>query len=337
MRHAEVESPRATGPAPQPAGSRTWPGPARTGRRRTGRRRTGRRWRAALVGVATVATVGLVPLSVLTVWAHHEVTDTDRYLALVGPVLGDPAVQRALTEQVSDALADQLPLEELPDPVASGITRVLADQVAEAVGSDAFARAWVAAHRVGHEHLLAVLDGSDDSTLVLRGDAVQIDGAGVLRDVEDALSALGMDVDLPDVEVRVPLLEDAAVGDVREGYQALGTAARWLPVLVALAAAVAVVAARDRRRHLLVLAAGTAAVLAVVCGGAAAAGQSLIDEVAGGGGLTAAVESAVLDRAVASLLQAAGTSAALASAVAALAWAGGHLGRRQPRSRGRRR
>ena len=292
------------GPPPEPPLERAG-GPART----------------AVVGVLTAVAVLLVPLSVLTGWVHETVTSTERYLELVGPVVDDPAVQRAVTEQVADSLTEQLPLDRLPGSVESGVAQLITGRVEEAVGSDAFARAWVAAHRVGHEQLMGVLSGSGTSAVVLDGDVVRIDGAEVLREVERGLDAVGLDVDLPDVEVGVPLLEDAAVGDARQGYDVLSAAARWLPVAGALAAALAVGGARDRRRHLARLATATAAALIVV-GGAVLVGSAVVGDLGAGDELAVAVESVLVDRAVAALRGSIGISVGVAALVAVATWAG---------------
>ena len=52
-------------------------------------------WSTLLIVVACV----LAPLSVVSVWARGEVTDTSRYVQTVAPLASDPAVQQAVTNR----------------------------------------------------------------------------------------------------------------------------------------------------------------------------------------------------------------------------------------------
>ena len=63
------------------------------------RRRT---WPRTTVGYILIALAALLaPLAVVSVWARSQVTDTDRYVETVAPLASDPAVQAAVTTNIT--------------------------------------------------------------------------------------------------------------------------------------------------------------------------------------------------------------------------------------------
>jgi hypothetical protein len=64
----------------------------------------------------------LAPLSVVAVWTRNQVTNTDRYVATVAPLASDPAIQKAIADQVT---AQVLTYLDVP-----GVTNQVADAVA---------------------------------------------------------------------------------------------------------------------------------------------------------------------------------------------------------------
>src|SRR3954471_9296038 len=129
-------------------------------------------WRPIVVVVLLVLTGLLAPLSVVAVWAHDQVSDTDRYIETITPLASDPAVQDAMVNRVTDELFTRLDvqavtqaaidalserglppnaaagLSALSVPLANGIRGFVEDKVAEFVRSDAFQQAWIEANRV---------------------------------------------------------------------------------------------------------------------------------------------------------------------------------------------
>ncbi len=102
----------------------------------------------------------------IAIWAHDEVSNTDRYVATVAPLASDPVVQEAivqrvsseifnrlqiasLTKQTADALAAQgVPtritdsLAALSTPLAESIKSFVTDKTRTLVKSPDFAAAW---------------------------------------------------------------------------------------------------------------------------------------------------------------------------------------------------
>jgi hypothetical protein len=232
-------------------------------RQRPERRR--RRWgRTALAVVLIVIACVLAPLSVVSVWARSEVTDTDRYVDTVAPLAHDPAVQEAitanitntifqyidvqgLTQQAFTALAERgsLPptlatqLQALAVPVANGVRSYTESQVHRVVQSQAFAQAWEEANRTAHEQLVAALTGDTSGGVVIEDNAVKVNLAAFIEVVKDRLVASGFELAsrVPEVNATFVIFQSADISKVQRGFDLLNTLGLWLPfILVALVA-----------------------------------------------------------------------------------------------------
>jgi hypothetical protein len=192
------------------------------------------RLRRITAGVLVVLTILTLTAAVPGAWARRTVFDTDRYLAVVGPLAEDPAVQQALARKVTDATFSALDVQDrleavlgtnlprlafLAGPVTNAVHGFIQDQVLKIVQSDAFQSLWVAANRQLHDQALAVLEG--------KSTAVQIQGGKVvfnylpfvnetLKTVSGVVSQLiGRTVTLPEItpetvpSAAIPLLESA--------------------------------------------------------------------------------------------------------------------------------
>ncbi len=172
--------------------------------------------------------VGAVALIVLTVivfaagvagaWARRTVLDTDRYVATVGPLAEDPAVQeylaRTITNQVFEALDVQDRLEVvlqeradrlvfLAGPITDSVRGFVQDQVDKVVASEQFARLWTEVNRLAHEQAVRLLEGDTDVVSIEEGKAVLnlLPVANeVLKGVSGVVSELvGRPVTLPEI------------------------------------------------------------------------------------------------------------------------------------------
>jgi hypothetical protein len=82
----------------------------------TGRRLRQRQWTAALLVV--VSSISIL-VSMLAVWAHHTIFDTDAFMETIEPVLQDPALNAALGDYITEEVTGALALEErLQEPLA---------------------------------------------------------------------------------------------------------------------------------------------------------------------------------------------------------------------------
>lgn len=200
--------------------------------------------RAALVGLLAGL---LLPVALASAWSAAVVTDTERYVATVGPLAGDPdvadAVERSLTLRAMRVVDDAgLTAETALD---LGLDELVAGVVTRVVESPDFRSAWEAANAEAHVDLLAGLEGEGAA------EPVRIDLGGVLDAVVADLGAsLPVEVPAPGVALPVTVLEADQVEQGRDPYAVLAATGVWLPVLWVLGVVLALVVVRRRARLL---------------------------------------------------------------------------------------
>ncbi|MET3974248.1 hypothetical protein [Cellulosimicrobium sp. 4261] len=247
------------------------------------RQQAGRRPRRGLraAACAVLITLGalLAPLGAVSAWAQRELTDTDRYVATVGPLAGDPVVQSAvagrLTEVVMSrvdvgALVDDLVggLEErdvppratqalaaLEAPLTSGVESLVHETATRLVESDAFEGAWLQANRVAHEQLVAVMRGEDGDVLQVSDDGrLSIQLSGLIDLLKERLVDRGLDVAarIPSVDATFTVAQSAELVMLQNRYAQVVTLTTWLPWVVLGLLAAGVLVANHRSRALVV-------------------------------------------------------------------------------------
>ncbi len=72
------------------------------------RRRRRVSWRTPVSALLIVIGCILAPLSVIGVWTANQVSDTNRYIANIEPLIHNPAIQNALTDKVTTAITSRL-------------------------------------------------------------------------------------------------------------------------------------------------------------------------------------------------------------------------------------
>jgi len=268
-------------------------------------RRGGGWWRSWVAGLLIVVAALLAPVAVVAMWAHDEISDTDRYVETITPLADDPAVQNAMvnritqeiftrldvqavTEEAVAALADQgLPpgaattLTALSGTLASSIESFVTDKVRDFVESPEFADAWVAANREAHVQMVAVLTGKDTEKVTITDNAVQVNLAAVINAVKARLVARGFELAdrLPEVNATFTVFESADITKAQSAFRLLSSAAQVLPFLSVLLAGLAVYVARERRRTLMIVGLAFAASMLLLGVGLNAARAVYLDAV----------------------------------------------------------
>ncbi|CCH88244.1 putative Integral membrane permease [Modestobacter italicus] len=268
------------------------------------RPRTKRRWRSLVAVVLIVLGCVLAPVAGVAVWVNNQVSDTDRFVRTMSPLVDDPDVQAALTNRLTttvfqyvdvqgiaddavDALGAQgLPpqvvtrLETLTPTLASAVTGFVRDRIAQLVASDRFERVWDQAITTAHRQLDAVLSG-DSQGVVVRGDAVFLDLAPFIDLAKERLSQAGLTaVDLvPEVHPSVEIAKADTLVRAQSAYTALDNVARVLPWVVLLLFAVGVYLARNRFRALVGTGLGLALSMVVLAAAILVARGLLVGEV----------------------------------------------------------
>jgi len=176
------------------------------------------RFRRIMAVILVALTVIVFAAGVAGAWARRTALNTDRYVATVGPLAEDPAVQeylaRTITTQVFQALDVQGRLESvlqeradrlvfLAGPITSSVEGFVQDQVQKVVESEQFARLWTEINRLAHQQAIDVLEGDTTVVTVVDGKVVLnlIPVANeVLKGVSGVVSELiGRTVTIPEV------------------------------------------------------------------------------------------------------------------------------------------
>ena len=261
----------------------------------------GPRARSRLAIVLLVLAGLLLPLAVVATWTARTVSDTEAFVARVGPVAAEPEVQalvsRQLADQVTTAVIDDRvapritgAIDELsaPEPV-KGLLRDVAASLGGAVEARVqgvatkvveapeFQDSFDAALGTAHGELVATLEGdAGEGVVVTEGDTVSVSLATVANAVRAELVNAGYTfVDrLPTLEATVPIATVDQL-DRWQGWYALLKVMVWLgPVLVLALLAVGTWLRRDLAVSALWFAAsGFLALVAVVVAVRAALGS----------------------------------------------------------------
>lgn len=281
--------------------------------------------RTPLAGLFGLLAVVLLPLAVVAVWWHTVVSDTDAYLQRVGPLAADPAVRSAVEEAVTRTLLDQPELDALVsqlgslagEEVAAGLVR---GAVHEVVAGSAFPSVWSEAHRSGHRQVMAILQGRVEPDTA--GGQVVIDLDEVIDPVLESLATRGLPtgLQLPPVDVPVPLLPAADLQLVRTAHQLLESARVWAPVVTGAVGLLALLAARRRARALAWLAGGAAVALLLTAAGVGLARSGVVS--AAGSRAHEVIAGAITEALTADLWRGALVGAGLCVLVAVLAAVG---------------
>ena len=252
--------------------------------------RAGRqRWRTIVAVLLIVLGCVLAPLAGVAVWARNQVTNTDRYVATVTPLAQDPAIQQAITDQITaqvftyidiqalttqavDALSARvegrgLPpqaaaaLQGLAGPVADGVQGFVRTQVERIVQSQAFEDAWVQANRAAHEALVKALTGEGGGAVTVEGDTVTLNLAPFIQTVKQRLVAQGFTLAerIPQVDKSFVLFQSEDITRARSAFNLLNTLGVWLPVIALILIGIGVYVAKDHRRALIGAGLGVAA------------------------------------------------------------------------------
>ncbi len=161
------------------------------------RARLRRVFAVVFVVIAVLAASAMTP----GLWARRTIYNTDRWVATVGPLASDPAIQEALAREltvsvftaldiqtkVETAISERAPkLEFIAGPLTTSLQGFVQDQVQKIMASDQFREVWIAANTALQQQLVAVLDGNGE-VLKVQGNQVVFN---YLPLVNDALTQL---------------------------------------------------------------------------------------------------------------------------------------------------
>jgi hypothetical protein len=223
--------------------------------------------------VLVVLACMLAVVSVLAVFVRNQLLNTDAYVATVAPLASDPAIQTQVATKVSENLIDHTDVEQriknalppkagfLATPISAGLESVTDQLVLKVVQSPQFEEAWVAANRVSHKQLVAVLTGSGHGSVSTANGRVTIDLSSVEVQAKKRLDARGITVfdRVPAVKgLDFVLFESSSLTKIQRLTKLLNSLSVALPIITLLLFAASVILARNRRRGLVRAATGLA-------------------------------------------------------------------------------
>jgi hypothetical protein len=245
--------------------------------------------------VATVLIVlgcVLAPISVLGVWTANQVSNTDRYVANVEPLVHDPAVQNALTDKITNEITTQvnvtgyakqaaaaltsrgLPrvgtlLNSFAPQLSSAFTGFVHGQVHKIVTGPRFAQLWVQANTRIHAQLVKVLSGQGSTSVTISNGQVVLNLGPFINLVKQDLAQRGLAIitKLPNINPTFTLFSAKYLVKAQTGYRLINDLKIVLPVLALLLLAAGVYVARRHRRALIGAGLGVAISMLVLAAG----------------------------------------------------------------------
>ena len=201
----------------------------------------------------------LVPVSVMSIWINRTITDTDRYVETVAPLIHDKDIQAAIEKRLQEALYKRVDLQAevqqvLPEraallaaPITAGLKNLISEIVNRVVTSDKVAQLWVDANRIAQKQVVDVLTVSNGQKGV-----VTIDLTATLKEAQQQLTAAGVpfigNVSVP--EVKFDVLQSDALGKVQTAFGLFDKLAMILPWLTLGILGAGIVVAPNRRKGL---------------------------------------------------------------------------------------
>ena len=221
----------------------------------------GRRWGSIICAVVGAI---ILPFAVLTVWTRNTLLDTDQYVETVAPLAQNEDIQEAISFRVTEAIAeaadfrklaeDTLPPEAaiLAGPIESGARNLIQQVVDELLSTDAFARLWEEANRIGHQNLVLVLTGEGNESVETEGGRVVLKlgplAAEVVKEMDDLLGTEFADsIPTDRLDAEFVIVESDDLADVQGALQLLD-AMSWITVILAIGLLLAAVLLAEKRR-----------------------------------------------------------------------------------------
>jgi hypothetical protein len=259
------------------------PGEAASGRRR----HLG--WRAPVATVLIVVGCLLAPLSVFAVWTANQVSNTDRYVENVAPLIHEPSIQRAITNDITTQITTRLNVKGLTEQAAGALTKrglprvgallnnfsgqfasavygFIHTQVAKIVASPRVANLWVQVNRQVHAQLVKALSGQANGAVTISNNQVVLNLGPFINVVKRDLANRGFTIitKLPNINPTLALFSAKYLVKAQQGYRLLNDLKWALPILTLVLLGLGVYIARSHRRALIGAGLGLAASMVVL-------------------------------------------------------------------------
>jgi len=245
-------------------------------------------WRTPVAVVLIVLGCVLAPVSVLAVWTANQVSDTNRYIANIEPLIHEPAVQNALTDKITIQITSHLNvtgytnqaaalltskglprvgtvLKTFAPAISSAVAGYVHNTVHKIVTGERFANTWIQVNTVAHQTLVQALSGQNGAIAVSNGQ-VTIDLAPFIAIVKQNLAERGFTLvnSLPPIHPTLALFSSKTLVQAQTLYRLINDLKIVLPILSLLLIAAGVYIARGHRRALIGAGLGFAASMLVL-------------------------------------------------------------------------
>lgn len=237
------------------------------------------RWRRWTAGTLIVISCVLAPISVISVWLRNELLSTDRYVANVTPLASDPVIINTVATDITNALFDQVNVEQaaknalppkagfLADPLVSALHDVVLRSATAVLSSDKFQTAWVTANRLAHEQLRKALT-NEGKVLSNENGKVVLDLSSLAAQVRAALQEHGVSVfdriPADRLNLRFELMDAKQLDSAQRAVRLLDQLSWALPIAALVCLGGGLALSSNRRRSLLRWGIGSALALAVI-------------------------------------------------------------------------
>ena len=230
------------------------------------------RWRRILASTLVVVGCVIAPISVMGVWIHNTLLNTNQYVATVGPLADNPAIQSAIANRVTKELTGVAELDRrlkdaLPKKaafvapyIAQGLQQFVHELVLKIVESSHFSTLWKTLNRRAHAQVVAVLRGQTKGVFLKNGQVV-LDLGPVVKTVTgqlDKLGISGLQEKASGINNRLVLFSSNDLKKAQLGVRLLDDLAVVLPILTGLAFVGGIALSGHRRRTILHSALGLA-------------------------------------------------------------------------------
>src|SRR5215471_12611176 len=211
-------------------------------------------WRAPVSVVLIVVGCLLAPLSVVAVWTANQVSSTDRYVANVAPLIHEPSIQRAMTEDITRQITTRLNVKGLTtqaateltqrgltrigsllnnfsDQIASSVNGFVHTQVAKIIASPQVANLWVQVNRAVHAQLVKALSGQGNGAVTISNNQVVLNLGPFIDVAKRDLANRGLTIvtRLPNINPTLALFSAKYLVKAQKGYRLLNDLKWVLP------------------------------------------------------------------------------------------------------------
>ena len=231
---------------------------------KTSQRHTGWRW----TGAIALLVIGLVlfGLAVPTVWIHRTIMNTDQWVATVGPLAQDAAIQNAVADKVNTELFARVDVESevrslLPTalapiaaPVAAQIESYAGNLITGVVKSDQFSHVWTESMRVTQQAFVSGMQGGKQGGAVTTTNGVitlntsQFIAAAKERLAATRISGISKFIPWDKVPASITVYESSALARAQQLFKVFNSLVWIICALALLFLGLALWAAPNRRR-----------------------------------------------------------------------------------------